>query len=88
MPSAESVKTDAPRRVVVSLAAIFLGSLGVHKFLLGYTNTGLKMLLVTLLTCVGGVVMAVVGIIEGIGYLRRSDEAFQQTYVANRREWF
>lgn len=34
------------RKLATGLLAIFLGSLGIHKFLLGYTNAGMIMLLV------------------------------------------
>jgi hypothetical protein len=32
--------------------------------------------------------MALIGLIEGIIYLSKSDADFVQTYVRNRREWF
>jgi TM2 domain-containing membrane protein YozV len=63
--------------------------LGVHKFILGYTGAGLIMLLVTLLTCgVAYPVMHVIGLIEGILYLCKSDEEFVRVYVGGRKEWF
>jgi len=37
------------KRLISGLLAIFLGSLGVHKFYLGYTNAGLTMLASTFL---------------------------------------
>ena len=47
------------------------------------------MLLVTVLTCgIGGIVMSVIGIIEGIMYLTKSDQEFYDTYVANKKAWF
>ena len=68
---------------------ILLGSLGIHKFILGYTGAGAILLVVTLATCgVAGVVMHIIGLIEGIIYLTKSDEEFVRTYVDNRREWF
>ena len=74
---------------LIFVCGILLGSLGIHKFILGYTGSGLIMLLVTLLTCgVGGVVMHVIGLIEGIIYLTKSDEEFVRTYVDGRKEWF
>jgi hypothetical protein len=46
-------------------------------------------LLVTLLTCgIGGAVMMVVGIVEGIMYLTKSDEDFYQTYYVQGKDWF
>src|SRR5215216_6290113 len=55
------------KKIVAGILAILVGSLGVHKFILGYTTEGLIMLLVTVLTCgIAGVVMSIVGIVEGI----------------------
>ena len=67
----ESNLTEASnKKLAAGLLAIFLGSFGVHKFVLGYNTAGLIMLLVTVLTCgIAGFVMGVIGIIEGIIYL-------------------
>lgn len=76
-------------KLVAGLLAIFLGTLGIHKFYLGYTKSGVIMLLVSLLTFgVGASVMAVIALIEGILYLTKSDAEFYQTYVQNSKEWF
>ena len=76
-------------KLVAGLLAIFLGTLGIHKFYLGYTKSGIIMLLVSLLTFgVGATVMAVIALIEGILYLTKSDAEFYQTYVQNNKEWF
>jgi TM2 domain-containing membrane protein YozV len=77
------------RKLAAGLLAIFLGSLGIHKFLLGYTNAGLIMLLVSLLTCgVGATVMWVIGIVEGITYLTKTPEEFRSIYIDGHKEWF
>ncbi len=79
----------AKDKLVAGLLAIFLGSLGIHKFYLGYTKSAVIMLLVSLLTFgIGAFVMEVIGLIEGILYLTKSDEEFYQTYVQNEKEWF
>lgn len=76
-------------KLVAGLLAIFLGTLGIHKFYLGYTKSGVIMLLVSLFTFgVGATVMAVIALIEGILYLTKSDAEFYQTYVQNNKEWF
>lgn len=79
-------------RVLVGIVAIVLGALGIHKFLLGYTKAGIITIVITF---VGGIVfglgalaMTIVGIIEGITYLTKSDADFQNTYVTNKKEWF
>jgi len=86
----ESNLTEASnKKLAAGLLAIFLGSFGVHKFVLGYNTAGLIMLLVTVLTCgVAGFVMGVIGIIEGIIYLTKSPEEFDSIYLQNSKEWF
>ena len=73
-------------KIVAGLLAIFIGTLGIHKFYLGYTKSGIIMLLVSLLTF--GVGASVMALIEGILYLTKSDAEFYQTYVQNKKEWF
>ncbi len=88
-PPSPAVAARASKKIPAGVLGILLGSLGIHKFILGYTGAGLIMLLVTLLTCgVGGVVMHIIGLIEGIVYLCKSDEEFVHVYVDGRREWF
>lgn len=77
------------KKILAGILAIVVGSLGVHKFILGYTTEGLIMLLCTVLTCgILGVAMSVVGIVEGIMYLTKSDEDFVRTYIQGRKGWF
>lgn len=79
----------ADKKLVAGILAILVGSLGVHKFILGYTTEGVIMLLVTVLTCgVFGIVMSIVGIVEGIMYLTKSDEEFVRMYIQNKKAWF
>lgn len=79
--------------VAAGLLAIFLGTLGIHKFYLGYNVAGFIMLAVTVLGSLvtfglAGAVMWVISIIEGILYLTKSQSEFEQIYVLNKREWF
>ena len=76
------------KKLAAGLCGIFLGSFGVHKFILGYTTEGVIMLLVTLCTCIGSPVMFVIGLIEGIVYLTKTDAEFYQTYIVNDKGWF
>lgn len=86
----ESNLTEASnKKLAAGLLAIFLGSFGVHKFVLGYNTAGLIMLLVTVLTCgIAGFVMGVIGIIEGIIYLTKTPEEFESIYIQKSKEWF
>jgi len=42
-----TIQSATKSRLVVGLIGIFLGSLGIHNFILGYTNKGLTQLLLT-----------------------------------------
>jgi hypothetical protein len=56
---------------------------------LGYTTAGVIMLVVTLVTCgLGGFVMGIIGLIEGIIYLTKTPEEFQAIYIDGRKAWF
>lgn len=62
--------TDQKSKLVAGLLGIFLGSLGIHNFYLGFTKRALIQLLVSLLTCgFGATAMGIWGLIEGIFYL-------------------
>ena len=85
------------KKILAGILAIILGSLGVHKFLLGYNKEGIIMLAVTLLgyatTCVvvGAFffwIPGLIGLIEGIIYLTKSDAEFYNTYQVGRKPWF
>jgi TM2 domain-containing membrane protein YozV len=79
----QSKKTSA------GICAILIGCFGVHKFILGYSSAGIVMILVTVLTCgAAGVVMAIIGLVEGIIYLTMTDQQFYETYIVNKKEWF
>jgi len=98
-PPVAGAPNRASNKLAAGLCGILLGGLGVHKFILGYNGTGGLMLGVTVggfilgfLTC--GVTflaisaMHIIGLIEGIIYLTKSDEEFVRIYVDGRKEWF
>ena len=113
------------RKVAAGICGILFGSLGVHKFILGYIKEGVIMALLTvgsfvsffvsmfILAVVGAggsdsaagasvaaifviwgiawlVIMAmyVIGLIEGIIYLTKSDYDFVMTYGVRHKGWF
>ena len=77
------------KKIACGVCGIILGTLGIHKFILGYTTEGLVMLLVSILTCgIGSPVMGIIGLIEGIIYLTKSDDEFYNTYIASKKGWF
>ena len=80
------------KKVLTGVLGIVLGGLGVHKFILGYTTEGVIMLvdyIVGLFLCgIPSLAVAIIGIIEGIMYLTKSDEEFSETYIQNKKAWF
>ena len=80
---------EQSKRVLAGILGILLGPFGVHKFVLGYTTQGIIMLAVTILTCgIGASITYIIGLIEGIIYLTKSDEEFVYMYQTNKKEWF
>lgn len=71
------------KKMVAGILGILIGGLGIHKFYLGFTTAGVIMIL---LACTG--VSGIIGLIEGIIYLTKSDEDFYQTYVVEQKQWF
>jgi TM2 domain-containing membrane protein YozV len=84
-PSTDWQALGADKKLAAGLCGILLGGFGVHKFILGYTNEGILQIVLTFLTCGIG---AIVGFIEGIIYLTKSDQEFVQTYIQGRKGWF
>jgi len=79
----------ADKKIAAGVCGILLGALGIYKFILGYTKEGVIMLLVTILTLgFGGFIMGIIGLIEGILYLTKSDADFVATYVNAKKGWF
>ena len=85
------------KKVVAGILAILFGSLGVHKFILGYQKEGLILLGITVLgyatfCIVIGIffvwIPGIIGLIEGIIYLTKSEEEFYNTYQLNKKSWF
>lgn len=85
------------KRVIAGILALFFGSLGVHKFVLGYEREGALLLVLTAVgiatACiiVGIPILCATGIVsfvEGIIYLTKTDEEFYQEYQVNKKPWF
>lgn len=75
----------AEKKIAAGICGILLGGLGIHKFILGYTKEGIIQIIVTICTCGLG---SIIGLIEGIIYLTKSDEEFVRIYVQNKKGWF
>ena len=81
-------RMGADKKIIAGILAIIVGGFGIHKFILGYQREGIIMLLVSVLSCftLAGV-MHVIGIVEGIIYLTKTDEDFVRTYIHGRKGW-
>lgn len=73
------------KKVLAGVLGILFGGLGIHKFVLGYTQEGIIQLVISVVTCGIG---SFIGFIEGIIYLTKSDEEFYQTYQVGKKGWF
>ena len=85
------------KKILAGVLAIVFGQLGVHKFILGYQKEGIILLVATVIgyatMCLifgSFIVMAtaIIGLIEGIIYLTKSDEDFYNTYQVGKKPWF
>ncbi|MDX6765945.1 MAG: TM2 domain-containing protein [Candidatus Methylacidiphilales bacterium] len=76
----------ADKKLPAGICGILLGAFGIHKFILGYTTEGLIMLGLSIVTC--GSISSIIGLIEGIIYLTKTDEEFVATYVTAKKGWF
>jgi TM2 domain-containing membrane protein YozV len=84
-----SSNSAASKKIPAGICGILLGALGIHKFILGYTKEGVIMLLVSVLTLgLGAWIVGIIGLIEGIMYLIKSDDEFVSTYVDGKKGWF
>ena len=73
------------KKMVSGILGILLGAWGVHKFYLGNTKEGIIQIALTCVTCGAG---GLVGLIEGIIYITKSDDDFEKTYLIEKKKWF
>lgn len=93
LQNTSNILTNSKSKIAAGILGILLGSLGIHKFYLGYTVPGIIMLLVSI---IGGIitlgiaagVIGIIGLVEGIIYLTKTDEDFYEIYVKNEKPWF
>jgi len=73
------------KKLVAGILGILLGSLGIHRFYLGDTTGGILRIVISAVTCGAG---GIIGLIEGIIYLTKSDDDFQKIYIEGKKGWF
>jgi TM2 domain-containing membrane protein YozV len=81
---ANPAPSGAEKKLAAGILGILIGGLGIHKFYLGYTKEGIIQILLSFACGIG----ALIGLIEGILYLTKSDQEFVATYITGRKGWF
>ncbi len=85
VPPAPHTATQENKKLLCGLLGILLGGLGIHRFMLGDTKGGIIRIVITVVTCGAG---SIIGLIEGIIYLTKSDQEFYQIYQVEQKAWF
>jgi TM2 domain-containing membrane protein YozV len=73
------------KKMLAGILGIVLGWTGAHRFVLGDTTGGIIRLVISVFTCGAG---GIIGLIEGIMYLTKSDAEFQRIYIEDKKAWF
>ena len=94
-------KMPESKRMVAGILGIFLGSIGIHKFYLGYTTEGVIWIVASVFVWVMSLILScliigaftfwipfIIAFVEGLIYITKSDEEFIETYQLNKRAWF
>ncbi len=79
------IQSKENKKILAGLLALFVGYLGIHKFILGYQKEGIIQIIISVVTCGFG---GIIPFIEGIIYLTKSDEDFYKTYQVGKKPWF
>lgn len=85
VPTPQAPPSGNNNRVLAGVLGILLGGLGVHRFVLGDAIGGILRIVITFGTCGIG---SVIGLIEGIIYLTKTDQEFHEMYVVQKKGWF
>jgi len=73
------------KRVLCGVMGILLSGFGIHRFVLGDVTGGILRIVISIATCGAG---SLIGFIEGIIYLTKSDEEFIRVYQVGKKVWF
>jgi len=84
-PGGSGSPSQGNLKVLCGVLGILFGGLGIHRFILGDVGGGLLRIVITIVTCGAG---SLLGLIEGIIYLTKSDEEFFQIYQVQKKAWF
>lgn len=73
------------QRVLCGVLGILIGGIGIHRFVLGDVVGGILRIVISAVTCGFG---SIIGLIEGIIYLTKTDEEFIEIYQVGKKAWF
>ncbi len=73
------------QRVLCGVLGILIGGIGIHRFVLGDVVGGILRIVISAVTCGFG---SLIGLIEGIIYLTKTDEEFIEIYQVGKKAWF
>ncbi|MBI1291793.1 NINE protein [bacterium] len=76
--------SGSSNRVLCGILGILFGGLGIHRFILGDVTGGIIRIVLSCFFGLGGLI----GLVEGIIYLTKSDEEFEEIYVRGGKAWF
>jgi TM2 domain-containing membrane protein YozV len=82
-PATVAPPTNDRNKYVAAVMAFVIGTLGIHRFYLGRTGSGIIMLVLSI-TVIGLVISAPWALIDMIRYLMMSDEEFAARYPRKR----
>jgi TM2 domain-containing membrane protein YozV len=74
----------AEKKLACALCGILIGWTGAHRFVMGDTSGGLIRLALTLACGIS----YIIGVVEGIIYLTKSDQQFVDEYIIGKKAWF
>jgi TM2 domain-containing membrane protein YozV len=74
LPSGRSERN----RIAAALMAIFLGTVGAHKFYIGDSTAGKRYIVLSLMSL--GIVPGILGILDGIHYVTMTDQEFAEEF--------
>ena len=82
-PAPVAGPTNDRNKCVAAVMAFVIGTLGIHRFYLGRTGSGIIMLMLSI-TVIGLIISAPWALIDMIRYLMMSDEEFAARYPRTR----
>lgn len=85
MDNAPPPPVQQSQRVLCGIMGLLFGGIGIHRFILGDVSGGILRIVISVCTCGFG---SLIGFVEGIIYLTKSDDEFVHIYQIGKKGWF